>query len=198
MIEGLLLPEVFALAGPTVDLCRREMQPRIELLFHRFLRGKRSKQMNVVGHDDKVSHPIATPVEVHQTVGHDVRQLRSPKLTFSVTSVQKAFPLAIEVLLKLAANLQRQLIQHLMPHFATSQISVFSLAAMIEPLILLFLPASENLFGNGVFRAKRHKVDRSGLGPVRPDSLANQQRSSRIKEFPEHGGKSRIAPPIRG
>lgn len=55
-----------------------------------------------------------------------------------------------------------------------------------KPILLLTLPAIEDLFGNGILSAKCDEDNGTRLRPMRTAVFVNQQLRFRIKELSQH------------
>ncbi len=113
MIEAFLLPETAALSECFVDFSGREAFPGFTLLQQTLIINKRTQQMDVVGHDDKVGQEVLLTVGVFQTCADDLCERRLSQDARSVAVIKTRMPLegkrAIEILLLVAGQFRKTL-----------------------------------------------------------------------------------------
>ena len=60
--------------------------------------------MNMVGHHDKVAHPVSLTIEMQQRIINDLSQLAALEHTSSLAGVQEIFTMPVECFLKLGSE----------------------------------------------------------------------------------------------
>src|SRR4051812_38447411 len=156
------------------------MKPGINLWTH-LLRGfERTKQMDVVRHDDVVTHPISLAVEMEQRVGYDLGQVLSPKQTRAVARVQKILSDPVKLLVKGCPGRWFQRRHDFGPMCPIRD------AADSQPFLLLLLPSLEDIGGNRVPCAERYKRDHTVLGPMGQIVPSDPAVGVRIEQGAEH------------
>ncbi|WP_254512551.1 hypothetical protein [Anatilimnocola floriformis] len=187
MIEGLLLPKLAFPAQQPVDFGGRKLQPGIALISHCFCRREHGKEMDVIGHDHKITHSVVNSIEMEQTIADDLRDGRLLEEAIALTGVKKVFARASELAIEVIPVIVGQSLNYLRPMFA------LLMSARSQPSLFLTLPTHDHLLWNRVFRPKREKHDSTTLRPMGPAMFVDLQIRFWIKALAEHAAPHRCS-----
>ncbi len=182
MVERFLLPELAFSAGRLVNSERCVVHPRVALSLHGFGCREDRQQMHMVGHDNDVAHSIPLAVKVQQRVCDNLSEFRLFQEALALTGIEDILAATIELLLEVGSLFVGECRNHFGPVFQSV------VTALLEPLLLLAIPAFDDLARNRVRSLECDENDLAGLRPVRSAVLVDHSLGCRIKGFTEHDG----------
>ena len=161
MIKCILLPISTRATKHAIDLASGEMLPRFALVHHRIMVWECHQNVDMIGHDDKVSEQISLIVKMMQAICNHLGNLGITKVARSMTFVQSIHPPIRDVTLERYLLVVRQL------NFCFVGTCLISGQTRLnQPSFPFALPLSQNSFGHGIVRSPGDEADHAGLLPM--------------------------------
>ena len=191
MVEAFFLPEAAGMTLQLVDLASAELLPGKALSLDLRCPDQSDKQVDVIGHDHKISQVVSSTVKVLQALGNNLGARATSEYARAVTFVETVEVLAGKRVVVFAEQRFGESFKPLGPTGLNG-----TNAVSFEPILASTMPKISHTLGNGIFSAKRDEVGCSCLKPVWQVPTVNLQVAIRIEQL-KHAEVSLVAGTLR-